>query len=59
MGREETGRKKSISAAVAAENSPFAGPAPVAFRSVMSAWKRIYGDLPAVALTGNALIADP
>ncbi len=59
MGREETGRKKSTSAAVAVENSPFAGPVPVAFRSVMSAWKRIYGDLPVVELTGNALIAEP
>jgi len=59
MRLEELSRRKSISAAVAAENSPFAGPVPVAFRSVMSAWKRIYGDLPVVELTGNALIAEP
>jgi hypothetical protein len=59
MRQEELARRKSIGAAVAAENSPFAGPVPVAFRSVMSAWKRIYGDLPVVELTGNALIAEP
>jgi hypothetical protein len=59
MRQEELAKKKSISAAVAVENSPFAGPVPVAFRSVMSAWKRIYGDLPVVELTGNALIAEP
>jgi hypothetical protein len=59
MRKEESARRKSISASVVAETSPFAGPAPVAFRSVTSAWKRTYGDLLAVELTGNALIAEP
>lgn len=59
MKKEEPAGRKSISAAVVAQNSPFAGPVPVAFRSVMIAWKRTCGDLPAVELTGNALIAEP
>jgi hypothetical protein len=58
MRKEEPAGRKSISAVVVAHNSPFAGPVPVAFRSVMNVWKRTCGDLPAAELTGNALIAE-
>jgi hypothetical protein len=43
-GREETGRRKNISAAAAVNNSPSAGPAPAAFKSATPAWKKIFGD---------------
>jgi hypothetical protein len=46
-------------AVVVVRNSLFVGPAHAVFKSVMNAWKRIYGDLPAAGLTGNALIAAP
>jgi hypothetical protein len=42
--REETGRKRNISAAAAARISPFAGPVPAAFKSVTPAWKKISGE---------------
>jgi hypothetical protein len=57
MLKKEIARKRNIIAAAATRGSRSAGPAHAVFRSVIDAWMRISGDLPAAVLTGSALIA--
>jgi hypothetical protein len=49
-------RENSISVLAAEKISHFAGGAIVASRYAMIAWKKIFGDLPAMALPGSARI---
>jgi len=44
---KENARERSMYAVAAVRNSLFAGHVPAGFKSVIPAWKRICGDLPA------------
>jgi hypothetical protein len=46
--KKRNAEKRSMCAVVAAKSSLFAGPVPVGFRFVMTAWRRTCGVLPAV-----------